>query len=204
MPEFDRIVTSPKARRAISILMSQTSAPPLSQVQVQMAAPRNALRQQPLDTSTLPGAGAFVSRSSKMPPDLFLSPTMILDPQSAYKVTVSPEGMTATVTLSSVGQMVVGTEGDTMESHFGSVVVEREYTQIVVYQPNETIRLDVRLENETVLKLISSAKRSLILIDNWATPEVLDLFAKKRALGKCCQCDNVASCQFQFPIEEAA
>ena len=32
-----------------------------------------------------------------------------------------------------------------------------------------------------VLKLISSAKRSLILIDNWATPEVLDLFAKKRA-----------------------
>ncbi len=32
-----------------------------------------------------------------------------------------------------------------------------------------------------VLKLISSAKRSLILIDNWATPEVLDLFAKKRS-----------------------
>ena len=41
--------------------------------------------------------------------------------------------------------------------------------------------------------LNASAKRSLILIDNWATPEVLDLFAKKRALGKCCQCDNVAS-----------
>ena len=32
-----------------------------------------------------------------------------------------------------------------------------------------------------VLKLIGSAKRSLILIDNWATSEVLDLFAKKRA-----------------------
>ena len=31
-----------------------------------------------------------------------------------------------------------------------------------------------------VLKLIVSAKRSLILIDNWATSEVLDLFAKKR------------------------
>ena len=30
------------------------------------------------------------------------------------------------------------------------------------------------------LKLIQSAKRSLILIDNWATTEVLDLFAKKR------------------------
>ena len=31
-----------------------------------------------------------------------------------------------------------------------------------------------------VLKLIQSAKRSLLLIDNWATPETLDLFAKKR------------------------
>ena len=31
-----------------------------------------------------------------------------------------------------------------------------------------------------VLKLIQSAKRSLILIDNWATPETLHLFAKKR------------------------
>ena len=31
-----------------------------------------------------------------------------------------------------------------------------------------------------VLKLIGSAKRSLILIDNWATAETLDLFAKKR------------------------
>ena len=31
-----------------------------------------------------------------------------------------------------------------------------------------------------VLKLIAGAKRSLILIDNWATTEVLDLFAKKR------------------------
>ena len=31
-----------------------------------------------------------------------------------------------------------------------------------------------------VLKLVAVAKRSLILIDNWATAEVLDLFAKKR------------------------
>ena len=30
-----------------------------------------------------------------------------------------------------------------------------------------------------VLKLVSSAKRSIILIDNWATPETLDLLAKK-------------------------
>ena len=31
-----------------------------------------------------------------------------------------------------------------------------------------------------VLKLVAEAKRSLILIDNWATTEVLDLFVKKR------------------------
>ena len=31
-----------------------------------------------------------------------------------------------------------------------------------------------------VLKLVAGAKRSMILIDNWATPETLDLFAKKR------------------------
>ncbi len=42
-----------------------------------------------------------------------------------------------------------------------------------------------------VLKLIQSAKRSLILIDNWATPE-------------CCHYENVASGQFQFPMKEAA
>ena len=31
-----------------------------------------------------------------------------------------------------------------------------------------------------VLKLVAGAKRSLVLIDNWATPGTLDLFAKKR------------------------
>ena len=56
-----------------------------------------------------------------------------------------------------------------------------------------------------VLQLIARAKRSLILIDNWATPEVLDLFARKRkGVGECCQCENVASGQFQFPMKEAA
>lgn len=45
--------------------------------------------------------------------------------------------------------------------------------QIVVYQPNGTVRLDVHLENETV----------------WL-------------MGKCFQCENVAS--IQFPMEVAA
>ena len=42
--------------------------------------------------------------------------------------------------------------------------------QIVVYQPNETVRL------------VAGAKRS----------------------GECCQCENVASNQSQFPMKEAA
>ena len=42
-----------------------------------------------------------------------------------------------------------------------------------------------------VLKLIQCAKRSLILIDNWA-------------MNECCHCENVASHQFQFPMKEAA
>ena len=32
----------------------------------------------------------------------------------------------------------------------------------------------------TILNAVDSAKRSLVLIDNWATAEVLDLFSKKR------------------------
>ena len=88
--------------------------------------------------------------------------------------------------------------------------------QIFVYQPNETVRLDVRLENEVqtnepplqsifyqnqfwdakslLIKFIRQAKKELIVID--AYPGV--------ATGKCCQCENVASHQFQFPIGEAA
>jgi len=76
--------------------------------------------------------------------------------------------------------------------------------QIVVYQPNETVRLDVRLENEVqtnepplqsifyqnkfwdakslVIKFIRRAKKELIVID--AYPGV--------ANGECCQCVNVA------------
>ena len=104
--------------------------------------------------------------------------------------------------------------------------------EIVVYQPDETLRLDVRLENETVWltqsqmgtlfgcttrnvrlhleniyaggelapestrkdfflvrregarrvrRLVKSARKSLLLVDNWATVETLDMLASKRA-----------------------
>ena len=45
-----------------------------------------------------------------------------------------------------------------------------------------------------LIKFIRRAKKELIVID--AYPGV--------AHGECCQCVNVASGQFQFPIEEAA
>ena len=45
-----------------------------------------------------------------------------------------------------------------------------------------------------LIKFIRRAKEELIVID--AYPGV--------ATGECCYCENVASCQFQFPIEEAA
>ena len=88
--------------------------------------------------------------------------------------------------------------------------------QIVIYQSNETVRLDMRVENEVqtkepplqsifyqnqfwdakslLIKFIRRAKKELIVID--AYPGV--------ATGECCQCENVDSSQFQFPIEEAA
>ena len=44
--------------------------------------------------------------------------------------------------------------------------MEAAKNQIAECQPNETVRLDVRI--------------------------------------KCCQCENIANCQFQFPMKEAA
>ena len=46
--------------------------------------------------------------------------------------------------------------------------------QIVVYQPNETVRLDVRLENETVW-----LTQKLIVIDAYPGVVTLDMLAKR-------------------------
>ena len=88
--------------------------------------------------------------------------------------------------------------------------------QIVVYQPNETVRIDVRLENEVQTKepplqsifyqnKFWDAKSLLIKFIRWAKKELIVIDAYPGvATGKCCQCENVASHQFQFPIGEAA
>ena len=46
--------------------------------------------------------------------------------------------------------------------------------QIVVYQPNETVRLDVRLENETVW-----LTQKLIVIDAYPGVVTLDMLSKR-------------------------
>ena len=52
-----------------------------------------------------------------------------------------------------------------------------EKNQIVVYQPNETVRLDVRLENETVW--LSQSQKELIVIDAYPGVATLDILAKR-------------------------
>ena len=49
--------------------------------------------------------------------------------------------------------------------------------QIVVYQPNETVRLDVRLENDTVW--LTQLKKELIVIDAYPGVAILDMLAKR-------------------------
>ena len=51
------------------------------------------------------------------------------------------------------------------------------WNQIVVCQPNATVRLDVRLENETVW--LTQLKKELIVIDAYPGVATLDMLAKR-------------------------
>ena len=72
--------------------------------------------------------------------------------------------------------------------------------QIVVYQPNETVRLDVRLENETVW-----LTQELIVIDAYPGVATLDLFTTRGRGVKIelafLRCQNVTS---KTDVKEAA
>jgi len=72
--------------------------------------------------------------------------------------------------------------------------------QIVVYQPNETFRLDVRLENETVC-----LTQKLIVIDAYPGVATLDMLAKRVRGVKIeladLRCQNVTS---KTDVKEAA
>ena len=113
--------------------------------------------------------------------------------------------------------------------------------EIVVYQPNETLRLEVKLEDETVWltqsqmgELFGCTTRNVRLhLENiYASGELeasstgkdfflvrmegnrrvsrrvtcynLDAIISVGYRVKCCHCVNVASSQFQFPMEDAA
>lgn len=76
--------------------------------------------------------------------------------------------------LESVEQRQIATEGKVNE------ILNRLNTGDV---PSQGVFYEGQLWNARalVLKLIGGAKRSIVLVDNWATAEVLDLFAKKRS-----------------------
>ena len=138
--------------------------------------------------------------------------------------------------------------------------MEPAENQIVVYQPNETVRLDVRLENKVLKEYLlrgysvnarlnqleDAMHRNLAKHDDriatleqkvdffvqtkepplqsifyqnkfWDAKSLLIKFIRRArkelfvidaylgvAMSECCQCENVASIQSQFPIEEAA
>ena len=125
---FGQAVATPKAKRALSILMSQASSLAVLAIQMKDTAAPNDLRPQPLDVSTLPGAGEFVSRSCNADPELFFSRQCVDDNTSIYDLSVSEDGATATLKIVKSAKMAVGTEDYNVKTHFGSVVVEEEVT----------------------------------------------------------------------------
>ena len=92
--------------------------------------------------------------------------------------------------------------------------------QIVVYQPNGVMRIEVRFDGETVwlpqpqiAELFSCSLENvrLHLKNIYASGELDKAATSKESLevrlegsGKCCQCGNVASSQFHFSMKEAA
>ena len=58
---------------------------------------------------------------------------------------------------------------------------------------------------EQMKKFVRMAKTELIIIDPYFADCVLPLIAQKRqGIDECCHCEDVANCQFQFSMREAA
>ncbi|MBR1589138.1 MAG: hypothetical protein IJ658_12530, partial [Kiritimatiellae bacterium] len=127
LAELDKLNLAPAAKRALTALMSQASALPMLGLQMHSAQPPHDLRRQPIDPSTLPGAGAFVSRK-QTDMDEFLGVHLVDKLTSIYDLSVSEDGKTAVLKIVKGGRLVVGTEDATMESGFGSCIVEEELT----------------------------------------------------------------------------
>ena len=124
---FGKIVTVPKAKRALTILMSQASALPVLSMQMKFTVPPNDHRPQPLDTATLAGSSEFVARGMT-DPQLFMAQQIVDDVTSIFDLSVSEDGATATLKIVKSANLAVGTEESKMNTYFGSVVVEEEVT----------------------------------------------------------------------------
>ena len=124
--ELNKMNLSPAAKRALTVLMSQTSAAHMMALQTHNPLPAHDQRPQALDPSTLPGAGTFVSRW--WAPQLFMSPQIVGDTLSIFDLSVSEDGRTATLNIVKSEKVHVGTTGETMNTAFGSLVVEEELT----------------------------------------------------------------------------
>ena len=124
---FGKIVTVPKAKRALTILMSQASALPVLSMQMKFTVPPNDHRPQPLDTATLAGSSEFVARGIT-DPQLFMAQQIVDDVTSIFDLSVSEDGATATLKIVKSANLAVGTEESKMNTYFGSVVVEEEVT----------------------------------------------------------------------------
>ena len=125
--ELGKTVTDPKAKRALTILMSQASAIPVLSIQMRLLSPPNDRRHEVLDTAALPGSGEFVSRA-EADPELFFARQFLDEITSIYDLSVSEDGSSATLKIVKCGKMVVGTADYNMKTYFGSVVVEEEVT----------------------------------------------------------------------------
>ena len=154
--ELNKLHLKPAARRAITELMSQASASTLMALQLQNPLPPNDLRENEVNPSSLPGAGAFVSRRPA-PGDGFMSPQVVEAPSSIYDLSVSEDGTTATLKIVKCGRLVVGTDETKMETYFGSCVVEEELT----------IDLTKDVPEVTNVRLAQTVDESVDLLDRY-------------------------------------
>lgn len=148
LAELQKLNLSPAAKRALTMLMSQTSGAFLMKFQVNSPLPPHDLRQQELDPSTIPGGGAIVSRKNDF--ELFFSPQVVGNIQSVYDLNVSEDGKTATLKVVKTQTLNVGSDESRMFSSFGSVVVEQELTVDIASEvPSVTkVRVAQRVSDE--------------------------------------------------------
>ena len=149
---FGKIVTVPKAKRALTILMSQASALPVLSMQMKFTVPPNDHRPQPLDTATLAGSSEFVARGIT-DPQLFMAQQIVDDVTSIFDLSVSEDGATATLKIVKSANLAVGTGAAKMNTSLGSVDLTAEVPTVtnvrVAQRFDDSSDLQARYQAET-------------------------------------------------------